>query len=119
MFLFVSQEIVAPLIMSKSLIEGVTPDTRAAMLPVFKNGDRSLLANYRPISLTPIPMKIFERIARKQIVNFLSQHNIFNTIEHGFREGRSCFSALLGVYDDIMSSLMDPNVWTWFTLILP
>ena len=52
-------------------------------------------------------MKIFERIARKQIVNFLSQLNIFNPTQHGFREGRSCLSALLGVYDDIMSSLSE------------
>ena len=94
---------------NKSLNEGVIPDVlkRAAILPVFKNGDRSIPANYRPISLTPILMKIFERIARKQIVNFLSQLNIFNPTQHGFREGRSCLSALLGVYDDIMSSLSE------------
>ena len=52
-------------------------------------------------------MKIFKRIARKQIVNFLSQHNIFITTQHGFREGRSCLSALFNVYDDIMSSLSE------------
>ena len=106
-----SKEIVAPLIIlfNKSLNEGVIPDVlkRAAILPVFKNGDRSIPANYKPISLTPILMKIFERIARKQIVNFLSQLNIFNPTQHGFREGRSCLSALLGVYDDIMSSLSE------------
>ena len=97
------------ILFNKSLNEGVIPDVlkRAAILPVFKNGDRSIPANYRPISLTPILMKIFERIARKQIVNFLSQHNIFNPTQHGFREGRSCLSALLGVYDDIMSSLSE------------
>ena len=80
---------------------------RTAILPVFKISDRSLPAHYRPISLTPILMKIFERIARKQIVNFSSQHNIFNTTQHGFRQGRSCLSALLNVYDDIMSSLSE------------
>ena len=56
-----SKEIVASLIIliNKSLIEGVIPHVvkRAAMsaiLPAFINGDRSLPANYRPISLTPI-----------------------------------------------------------------
>ena len=53
-----SKEIVASLIIliNKSLIEGVIPHVvkRAAILPAFKNGDRSLPANYRPISLTPI-----------------------------------------------------------------
>ena len=38
----------------------------------------------------------------------------------GFREGRSCLSALLGVYDDIMSSLSEGSecvdMVTWFTL---
>ena len=106
-----AKEIISPLEMlfNKSLSEGIIPDAlkRAAILPVFKSGDRSLPANYRPISLTPIIMKIFERIVRKQIVNFLTQHNIFITTQHGFREGRSCLSALLNVYDDIMSSLFE------------
>ena len=30
--------------------------------------------------------------------------------QHGFRKGRLCISALLGVYDEIMNSLMDPGV---------
>ena len=36
-----------------------------------------------------------------KLLNFLSQLNIFNPTQHGFREGRSCLSALLGVYDEI------------------
>ena len=110
------------MLFNKSLSEGIIPDAlkRAAILPVFKSGDRSLPANYRPISLTPILMKIFERIVRKQIVNFLSQHNIFNTTQHGFREGRSCLSALLNVMMILCHlCLKDLNVLTWFILILP
>ena len=107
-----AKEVIGPLemLVNKSLSEGNILDTLkiTGILPVFKSGDRSLSANYYiPISLTPILMKIFERIARKQIVNFLSQHNIFNTTQHGFREGRSCLSALLNVYNDIMSSLSE------------
>ena len=30
--------------------------------------------------------------------------------QHGFRKGRLCISALLSVYDEIMDSLMDPEV---------
>ena len=33
-----------------------------------------------------------------------------NNTQHGFREGRSCISALLEVYDNIMMSFNDPNV---------
>ena len=50
-------------------------------------------------------MKVLERIIRKQLVDFLSDHNYFNQNQHGFRHGRSCLSALLDVYDNMMTSL--------------
>ena len=50
-------------------------------------------------------MKVLERIIRKQLVDFLSDHNYFNPNQHGFRHGRSCLSALLDVYDNMMTSL--------------
>ena len=50
-------------------------------------------------------MKVLERLIRKQLVNFLSVHNLFNPNQHGFRHGRSCLSALLDVYDNMMTSL--------------
>ena len=60
---------------------------------------------YRPISLTSTIMKVLERIIRKQLVDFLSDHNNFNPNQNGFRHGRSCLSALLDVYDNMMTSL--------------
>ncbi len=79
----------------------------AAIVPIFKSGDKSMPSNYRPISLTPIMMKIFERIIRKQIVEFLTRHDLLNPTQHGFRAGRSCLSALLSVYDDLMMALSE------------
>ena len=70
---------------------------RAAIVPVYKSGERSNPINYRPISLTAILMKILERIVRKQVVQFLTDNNFLNSTQHGFREGRSCLSALLNV----------------------
>ena len=32
-----------------------------------------------------------------------------NSTQHGFREGRSCLSALLNVYDDIVHMISDPS----------
>ena len=37
-------------------------------------------------------------------------NDLMNSAEHLFRKGRSCISALHGVYDEIMHSLMDPKV---------
>ena len=113
-----AKEIIGSLekLFNKSLSEGIIPDAlkKAAILPVFKSGDISLPANYRPMSLTPVLMEIFERIARKQIISFLSLHNIFNTTQHGFSEGRSMFMMIL-----CHLCLKDRNVLTWFILILP
>ena len=97
---------------NKSLSEGTIPDIFkcAAVVPICKGGDRSIPANYRPVSLTSVIMKVFEKIVRKAIVSHLDVNDVMNSTQHGFRKGRSCISALLGVYDEIMHSLMDPEV---------
>ena len=55
-------------------------------------------------------MKLFERIVRKAIVNHLDTNMLMNNSQHGFRKGCSCISALLEVYNEIMTSISDPDV---------
>ena len=86
--------------LSSSLI--LTSFKEAAIIPVFKSGDKSLPSNYRPISLTSVLSKVIEKIIRKQVLTFLSHRGYLNNTQHGFRSGRSCLSALLDVYDNIM-----------------
>ena len=76
---------------------------RAAIVPIFKSGDKCLPGNYRPISLTSVICKVYERIIRKQVFSFLCDKNFLNDTQHGFRSG--CSSALLDVYDDVMHML--------------
>ena len=59
------------------------------------------------MSLTSVIVKIIERIVRKAIVIHLEDNKLMNDTQHGFRKGRSCISALINVYDNIMHSLMD------------
>ena len=70
--------------------------------PIYKSGDKSLPSNYHPISLTPILIKIFVRVVRKQVTQFITERGYLNSSQHCFREGRSCLSALLSVFDDLM-----------------
>ena len=72
---------------------------------IFKSGDSSLPVNYRPIALTDHLMKIFERIIKKAIMKHLTDNNLFNDTQHGFRPNRSTISQLLFFYDDIISKL--------------
>ena len=41
-----------------------------AIVPIFKSGDRTVPSNYRPISLTAVIIKEFEREIHKQIVTY-------------------------------------------------
>ena len=95
----------------QSLESGIIPEClkRAAIVPIFESGDKSLPSNYRPISLTPILMKIFERVIRKQVTQFLTEWGYLNSSQYGFREGRSCMTALLSVYDNLMLIFTDSS----------
>ena len=75
--------------------------------PVFKKGDKTKAGNYRPISLTSHIIKIFERILRKNVIQYLETNNIITDTQHGFRSGRSCFTQLLDHMENIFQNLQD------------
>ena len=51
----------------------------AKVFPLFKKGQRSLLDNYRPISILPVVSKLMERILYHQIYEYFDQQNLFQT----------------------------------------
>ena len=99
------------LIFSHSLSHGYIPQfwRRDAIIPIYKSGDKTVPSNYRPISLTSVICKVLERIIRKQVFPFLDQKGCLNSTQHRFRFGRSCLSALLYVFDNIMH-MLDSNL---------
>ena len=64
-------------------------------LHVFKKGNKHLVANYRPISLTCTVVKILERLIHNQLTDFLVSYNKLTPFQHGFRKGHSCQTQLL------------------------
>ena len=81
---------------------------RAAIIPIYKSGDKTVPSNYRPISRTSVICKVIERIIRKQVFSFLDKTGCLKSTQHGFRPGRSCLSALLDDFDNIMH-MLDSN----------
>ena len=67
---------------------------KAIIIPVYKGGTKSDPVNYCPISLTSVTMKVFERIIKQQIINFLTDNDLFSNKQQRFRTGRSRLSAL-------------------------
>ena len=95
------------LIFSASLKQGKTPDDwkEANDSPIFKKGDKSQPANYRPISLTSVCSTVLEHIIYSHLMNFFEDKQILCDQQHGFRKHRSCESQLLTTVQDLASGI--------------
>ena len=68
----------------------------ANVVPIHKNnGSKAIMANYRPVALTSVMCKVFERILCAIIMAFLMLHNLISEQQHGFVRGRSCQTNIL------------------------
>ena len=75
------------------------------VFPLYKKDSRAMPTNYRPISLTSHFIKIFERVIRKKMVDYLEMNDLICNRQHGFRAGRSCLTQLLHHFDDSLESI--------------
>ena len=77
----------------------------ANVVPIHKKGSKSNVENYRPISLTCLVMKIFERIIKEELLSHTSQY--LDSRQHGFLSNRSCTTNMVGYCDSLALSLND------------
>lgn len=71
----------------------------ANVVPVFKAGDKRDVRNYRPISLTCIAMKVFERMISSRLLDLC--YDKIDKRQHGFLPGRSCLSQMINFTDTL------------------
>ena len=104
------EELLEPLkiIFQQSFNTGIVPQDwrHATVTPIFKKGTKGDPANYRPVSLTSIPCKIFESILKDNIMNHLLDNNLIKDSQHGFMPGRSCTTNLV-VFLDKVTEIVD------------
>ena len=67
----------------------------ANVIPIPKQGDLTLIENFRPISLLNIFSKVFEKIVYKRLINYLDTNKILFHNQFGFRAGKSTSDALV------------------------
>ena len=61
----------------------------ARVVPVHKKGTKNIAKNYRPVSLLPIPSKVFEEFLVTSIKADLEKHHLLSRKQFGFLEGKS------------------------------
>jgi hypothetical protein len=75
----------------------------ANIVPIHKTGNKVLISNYRPISLTSIIGKLMEGIVTNQITDHLAKHSLILKTAHGFMHHKSCLTNLLEFFQDIFT----------------
>ena len=80
----------------------------AHIVPIHKKDDKNDIENYRPISLTCIVSKVFEKCVRDELL-IQCQHLIHDT-QHGFLPLKSCTIQLIPFSHDISLGLNSNNL---------
>ena len=78
---------------------------RANITPVYKNGGKEYVSNYRPISLTSLVVKTLEKLVTRHIMAHLEDHDLLSPHQYGFRAGFSCTSQLIRLFHSWASAL--------------
>jgi len=103
--------ILSPLthIFQLSLSQGYFPTELkiAKVIPLYKNGNKMLINNYRPVSILPLFSKVLERLMYNRLYSYLSEHKILYEHQYGFQQGLSTSMALITVVDHITTAFQD------------
>ena len=75
----------------------------ASVVPVHKKDEKGSVENYRPISLTSLIIKVFERCIRKELLNSCEQ--LIDPRQHDFTNAKSCTTQMVPFTYDLTLTL--------------
>ena len=95
------------IIFNKCISEGTFPENlkAAEVIPLYKQGNKFLISNHRPISILSPFAKLFELHIHNQLTKFINKHQILHKFQYGFRTNSSTEMAITQIIDDITSKL--------------
>ena len=77
----------------------------ANVVPIHKKGSKDDIKNYRPISLTSLVMKTFERILKDELL--IRTSHLLDCRQHGFLNFKSCTTNMVNFTDKLVMSIND------------
>ena len=88
-----------------SFVTGIIPDDwkLASVVPIHKKDEKGSVENYRPISLTSLIMKIFEKCIRQELSNACDE--LLDPRQHGFINAKSCTTQMVPFTYDLALTL--------------
>jgi hypothetical protein len=88
-------------------ISGILPTdwTSANIFALHKSGDKTQPGNFRPIALTSIVVRLYERIIYPKVLESIKRNNILNKYQFGFREQRSTMDNIYIIISNIYKAL--------------
>jgi hypothetical protein len=84
-------------------LTGVYPENWkvSRVIPVPKKSPCLSVSDYRPISILPVLSKVFEALAKEQILGHVGVCDLLTPYQSGYRAGHSATTAVLSVVDDL------------------
>ena len=102
---YIKDAIVEPLtvIINQMINTGIYPDLLkiSKVIPLYKKDDKTVLSNYRPISLLPSISKNFEKVIHLQLSEYLENNKLISPNQYGFRKKHSTEFASLHLVDHL------------------
>ena len=78
------------------------------VIPLIKKTEK-WLKNYRPVSNLSLLSKVIEKVISISILGHILDNNIVDSFQSAYRAGHSCETALLRVYNDIVTTVGKGN----------
>lgn len=98
-------------IINKSIITATVPALMkiSKIIPIYKNGNKENHENYRPISILPTVDKIMESVINEQLTQYMSEYQLLDSQQYGFRKLSNTNCALFDLTCSIEKALGDNN----------
>ena len=82
---------------------------KASVVQIYKTCDKSLINNYRPISILSFYSKVFEKLTYNKLYNFIEANDILYAHQYGFRLRHSTQQAIITLINKIAKSVISDD----------